>query len=202
MDRDQVLFRLFGKYCAEGTILYAEGAPGEEAFLIQSGAVRLGRPRPGAPAGEALGPGELLGEECFLSRAPRRNHAETVRDSRLVRVSDRTVDALARQSPDAARTLLERFAALADRTRRELEAWTLSHLLRRAAPHLREAAAGVIRAADLAERSGIEELEASLLLDRLERSGSLAEDREGYRVRDPAAFERDLRDLASDGAGA
>ena len=111
MDRDQVLFRLFGKYCPEGTILFAEGAPGDAAFVIQSGAVRLGRTRHGGPAGEDLGPGELLGEECFLAGAPRRRRAETVRDSRLLRVNERTVDAFVRQSPESARNLLERFMA-------------------------------------------------------------------------------------------
>jgi len=202
VDRDQVLFRLFGKYCPEGTILFAEGAPGDAAFVIQSGAVRLGRTRHGGPAGEDLGPGELLGEECFLAGAPRRRRAETVRDSRLLRVNERTVDAFVRQSPESARNLLERFMAQGERTRRELEAWTVAHLLRRAAPHLRESAAGLIRPADLAERAGIEEEDAALVLDRLERAGCLTGRAGGYRSSDAGALERGIRELTAGEAGA
>jgi hypothetical protein len=125
-----------------------------------------------------------------------------VRESRLIQVSDRTVEAVVRQSPEAARNLFERFLALAERTRRDLEAWTIAHLARRAAPHLRQAGAGVIRPADLAERSGLEEGEAALLLDRLGRSGGLSEGGGGYQVRDAAALELRIRELTAEDSGA
>jgi CRP-like cAMP-binding protein len=114
VDRDQVLFRLFGKYCAEGTILSTEGAPGEEVYVIQSGAVRLGAGRT-PEATTVLGPGELLGEEAFFGRAPRAARAEAVQDTRLIQVNDRTLDAVVRHSPRTARRIIERLLILGPR---------------------------------------------------------------------------------------
>jgi CRP-like cAMP-binding protein len=199
VDREQVLFRLFGKYCPEGTILYGEGAPGEELYLVQSGAVRLGAGRGPGEAAATAGPGDVLGEEAFLARAPRAHRAEVVRDSRLVLVSDRTVDAVERHSPDAARRIFEHFGALAGRTRGELERWTLAHLVPRVAPLLRDAGAGLLRADDLADRSGLTPEQTQLVLERLAADGGLAAADGGFRLRDAAAVERALDALAAGG---
>jgi CRP-like cAMP-binding protein len=119
VDRAQVLFRLFGKYCPEGTILYTEGAPGDELCLVQSGAVRLG-PAAGEPARE-VGPGGILGEEAFFGRAPRPRRAEILRDTHLLLVGERNVDSFARNGPEAALGLLAGLVGLAAAARGALE---------------------------------------------------------------------------------
>ena len=121
MDREPVLFRLFGKYCPEGTILYTEGSPGRELYVIQSGAVRLGAARPGGRPAALLGPGDLLGEESFFVQAARSNRAEVVQNARLIQVDDRTLGAVVRHGPQTARLIFEQLLTLAQSARSELD---------------------------------------------------------------------------------
>jgi CRP-like cAMP-binding protein len=199
VDREQVLFRLFGKYCPEGTTLYTEGSPGEELYVIQSGSVRLARA--GHPA-EPLGPGDLLGEEAFFGRAQRTAGAEIVADTRLIGVNAGTLDAVVRQDPETARRIAERLLALAQDARSELSSWTIGHILRRIAPHLTAAAPGGIAAADLAERSDLAEPDARLVLEELERRGCLVREGSGYRAPDAALLRRVVDGFADPGGRA
>jgi len=121
VDREQVLFRLFGKYCPEGTILYTEGSPGQELYVVQSGAVRLGAARPEGRSSSLLGPGDILGEGSFFGPAARPDRAEVVRDARLIQVNDRNLGAVVRHSPQTAHMIFERLLALTRNARNDLE---------------------------------------------------------------------------------
>lgn len=202
MDRDQVLFRLFGKYSPEGTILYTEGSPGEELYLIQSGAVRLGDARPERGKEGPLGPGDILGEEAFFGTAVRACRAEVLQDTRFIQVNDRTLDAVVRHGPRAALQIAERLVALADSARGELEAWTIGHVLRRVAPHLIAVAGGLISPADLAERSGQADSDVSLVLEKLRIQGCLLREGAAYRAADAALLQQGLDELVDGGQGA
>ena len=197
MDREQVLFRLFGKYCREGTILYAEGSPGEELFVVQSGAVRVGSPG-GGEAPVVRGPGGILGEECFFGRAARAARAEVVKDSRLLQVSDRTLDAVARQGPEVARTVTEGLLELAGAEARRLEGAVLSRLALRAEPHLR--AAAPLPPEELAELSGLSVRDCRAVLEALAERGGLARAAAGYLVTDAGALERAVLAMAASAA--
>jgi CRP-like cAMP-binding protein len=181
MEREQALFRLFGKFCPEGTILFAENAPGEELYVVQSGAVRLRRPG----AEEVRGPGELLGEEAFFGRAPRRWRAEVVQDSRLLLLNDRTLDGVVRHGPEVAAGLCLGLLALADGARDELDSWVLTHRFRRLEPHLRDAGAAGLRVEALAEAAGLSLPATRSALEALEGRGVVARAGEGYRLGDP-----------------
>lgn len=199
LDREQVLFRLFGKYCPEGTILFAESMTGEELYVVQSGTVRLRRSGAPAGSGEVRGPGDILGEEAFFGRAPRRRRAEIIKDSRLLLVNDRTLDAVVRHGPEIAVIVTERLLNLAQDAQRGLEAWVLAHRLARAEPHLRGAGAGPLRPESLAESSGLSTPDAGSVLHELASRGALASAADGYRVADPAAFDRVVREIAAAG---
>jgi CRP-like cAMP-binding protein len=199
VDREQVLFRLFGKYCPEGTILATAGAPGDEVSFVQSGAVRLGEAHGPGSGAALLGPGDLLGAEAFFRRAPRTARAEAVRDTRLIQVNDRSLDAVVRHGPQTARQIAERLLAEADRARRELTDWTAAHILGRVASQLTAAADGSINAADLAERSGTVEADVGLVLEELARRGGLAREGAAYRAPDPGMLERTIDELLSRG---
>ena len=192
MDREQVLFRLFGKYCPEGTILYTEGSPGRELYVIQSGAVRLGVARPGGRPAALLGPGDLLGEESFFVPAARSNRAEVVRDARLIQVDDRTLGAVVRHDPGTARLILGRLLALAGEAGVELGLWTVGRLLRRMAPHLTQAAGGGMVPAELAERAGLTESEVLPVLEKLLQRGCLVREGAKYRAPDAALLQREI----------
>lgn len=200
MDREQVLFRLFGKFCPEGTILFTEGSPGDDLYLIQSGAVRLGEARAaGAPG--LLGPGDLLGEEAFFGRSTRTARAEIVADSRLIQVNDRTLGAVVRHGPEIARQLVERLLTLVREAQDDLAAWNIGHLLPRFAPDLIEAARGPIDAAELAERSGLVEFDARQVLEELRRRGALVSEGTQYRAPDLGLLQRAIDGILAGGEG-
>ena len=188
MEREQVLFRLFGKFCPEGTILYTEGSPGQEAFVIQSGAVRLGA--------ALLGPGDLLGEESFFVKAPRASRAEVVQDTRLIQVNDATLDAVVRHGPQTARGLFDQLLALTRRARNEATLWTVEQLLNRLAPALMEAAGAGVLPADLAEGSDVPAADVLLVLEELRLRGCLVCEGARYRAPDIAALQREIDRLA------
>ncbi len=192
MDREQVLFRLFGKYCPEGTILYTEGSPGQELYVIQSGAVRLGAARPDDPQAGLLGPGDLLGEGAFFVRAPRPTRAEVVQDARLIQVNDSTLEAVVRHGPQTARALFQQLLELDRRAGEELTAWTIGQLLHRIAPNLTAAGGGAMLPADLAEHSGLSVSEVVLVLEELREHGCLLREGSRYRAADPVLLQREI----------
>lgn len=196
MDRDQVLFRLFGKFCPEGTILYTEGSPGEEVYVVQSGAVRLGPAHQVTPGGEVAGPGAVLGEEAFFARTLRRQRAEVSEDCRLIQLNNQTLDAVVRHSPETALLLVERLIGQTGPVLRSLESRALAHLARRAEPFLQEATTHPIGAQDLAEQAGFGEPEARRLLGELVRRGCLQPDGQKFRASDGALLQRAVHGLA------
>jgi len=201
VDREQVLFRLFGKYCPEGTILYTEGSPGQELYVIQTGAVRLGATRPGGGRSGLLGPGDLLGEGAFFVPTPRTNRAEVVQDARLLQVNDRTLDAVVRHGPETAYLIFEQLLALGRSARGELTLWTVEQLLRRIGSRLSEAAAG-IDPADIAEHAGLAESDVLLVLEELRRLGCLIREGERYRAPDTALLQREIARITAAGTNA
>jgi CRP-like cAMP-binding protein len=200
VDREQVLFRLFGKYCPGGTILATEGSPGQELYVIQSGAVRLGAARPEGGGAGLLGPGDLFGEGSFFTPAPRSTRAEVVQDARLILVNDRTLEAVVRHGPQTAHMIFDKLLALTTSAGSELALWTVGQLLRRIAPNLTEAAAGGgIVAADLAEAAGLVEADVLLVLEELRRRGCLIREGSRYRAPDAAALRREIEGIATGG---
>jgi CRP-like cAMP-binding protein len=199
VDREHALFRLFGKFCPEGTILYTEGSTGQEAFVIQSGAVRLGAARPeGGGRTVLLGPGDLLGEGALSAGTRRLTRAVVVQDARLIQVSDRTLDAVVRHGPQTARQI---FDQLLERTRiakGDLHGWLFTRLVPRLAQVLTEAAgAGAVPAdladlADLAEQSGLSEADVLLVLEELCERGCLVREAGRFRAPDPARLQREI----------
>jgi CRP-like cAMP-binding protein len=202
VEREQVLFRLFGKYCPEGTILFTEGSPGQELFFIQSGSVRLGAARAERGHTSLLGPGDLLGEGSFFARSPRTTRAEVVQDARLIQVNDRTLDAVVRHGPETAAVIFEQLLRLTKSAAGELTLWTVEHLLRRCAPLLLESAAAGILPGTLAEHASVLEADALVVLEELRRRGALVREGERYRAADAAVLQREIDAIAAAGSQA
>jgi CRP-like cAMP-binding protein len=192
VDREQVLFRLFGKYCPEGTILSTEGSPGHELYVIQSGAVRVGPVRPPGDREGLLGPGDLLGEGSLFTRPGRSPRAEVVQDARLIQVGDRTLEQVARHGPQTARLIFEQLLALSRGARDELDRWTVGQLLRRVGPNLEANTGPGATAADLAEQTGLTEPDVVLVLEDLCAHGLLVREGAVYRAPDTAALRRGI----------
>jgi len=199
VDREQVLFRLFGKYCPEGTILYTEGSPGQELYFIQSGAVRLGAAGPKGGPAALLGPGDLLGEREFFVRAARSNRAEVVQDARLIQVDDRTLGAVVRHGPRTAHMIFEQLLVLKKGATSELALWNIERLLRRMAPNLVETAGAGIVPAELAEHAGLAESDVLLVLEKLRQRGCLVREGPRYRAPDAALLQREIDGFSTAG---
>ena len=71
----------------KGQILFEEGDPGNEAFLISSGAIEIYRRGAIEQSLATLGPGELLGEMSLIDDQPRAASARASEDSLLVVLS-------------------------------------------------------------------------------------------------------------------
>jgi CRP-like cAMP-binding protein len=109
-DADQLLQR-FGREFARGTILFKEGDPGREMYVIQGGRVSISK-----RAGEVekvlstLGQGEFFGEMSILSRRPRSATATVVEDARLLVIDAKTFEAMIRSNAEIALRMIKKLA--------------------------------------------------------------------------------------------
>jgi CRP-like cAMP-binding protein len=77
-----------------GTVLFREGEPTQEAYLIASGGVRIQRKTPyGHFSLAALAPGSLFGETAFVDRVPRSGSAITTSEAELIALSPEVLSA-------------------------------------------------------------------------------------------------------------
>jgi CRP-like cAMP-binding protein len=118
MGDDQLLKR-FGREFARGTVLFHEGDPGREMFVIQEGRVTISK-----RVGEVekilstLGRGDFFGEMSILCNRPRSATATVAEDARILVIDPKTFEAMIRSSAEIAlrmiTTLAERLQAADD----------------------------------------------------------------------------------------
>jgi CRP/FNR family cyclic AMP-dependent transcriptional regulator len=201
------LFRRFGREFPAGTVLFRDGEPGREMFVIQRGRVEI-TVRAGAVRKllSTLGPGEFFGEMSILNGAPRSASATCVEDCRLLVLDARTFEAMIRQSSEVAARMIQKLAARLAEADRQIE--TLM---------LRDARARVIHyVATTVERSGTRRLDGlvpdevatrldltpaqvSEVLTALERAGLVAADAKGLAVPHPERLGQFLEFLQMEG---
>jgi CRP/FNR family cyclic AMP-dependent transcriptional regulator len=201
------LFRRFGREFPAGMVLFRDGEPGREMFVIQRGRVEI-TVRAGAVRKllSTLGPGEFFGEMSILNGAPRSASATCVEDCRLLVVDARTFEAMIRQSSEVAARMIQKLAARLAEADRQIE--TLM---------LRDARARVIHyVATTVERSGTRRLDGlvpdevaarldltpaqvSEVLTALERAGLVAADAKGLAVPYPERLGQFLEFLQMEG---
>ena len=98
-----------------GTILFREGAPAENAYVVAEGGVRF--LKDGEDAGYAeVGQGGMIGEMALLCQTDRGVTAVTTDDSRFLVISRRLFRRVLMEYPEMAegmhRTMAERLAAM------------------------------------------------------------------------------------------
>ena len=183
MERGQVLFKMFGKFCPEGTILFNENDPGEEMYYIQSGSLKLRR-RDGNGERQ-LGPGDILGHEALLERAERTCMAEATEDTRLLVIDSRNLDSVVRNGPELATTLMGELLRMLDEAWSELREWQTGYAIGRLDGLLGSSAGG--------GRLTVEALSSELQIDgegmrraleRLTEAGALAKDGDVWHLVD------------------
>ncbi|MEI7895144.1 MAG: Crp/Fnr family transcriptional regulator [Myxococcales bacterium] len=109
---------LFARYAREfpaGHLLFREGEPGSEMFVIQSGLVQVlkrvgGEDRPLA----TLGRGDFVGEMAILNGKPRVASALVVEDAQCVVLDGAMLETMVTRSPEIAVRLIKKLASRLD----------------------------------------------------------------------------------------
>jgi CRP/FNR family transcriptional regulator, cyclic AMP receptor protein len=112
MGKDEQLFWKFGKEYPRGTILFQEGDPGREMFIIQKGKVQV---RKKVGAGEKilaeLGEGEFFGEMALLMGMNRSATVEVIEDSKILVINPETFENLLKSNLEIAVKMLKKMAS-------------------------------------------------------------------------------------------
>lgn len=176
------LIERFGKTAPIGTVLFKEGEPGREMFVVQSGKVRLQRTIRGVEKILAeVGPGEFFGEMSIINDKPRTASAVVVEDAQLLVLDPKTFEAMIKANTEIAVRMIKRLAARLDAANQQIENLMLGDANSRIVHALLKLCDGVAKDADgrsvvptsvedLARRTGVDEAKIVEVLSRLERS--------------------------------
>ncbi len=102
-------FKEVGKEFPKRTVVFTEGDPGNEMYLICSGEVKLTRKTSNGEVVLAiLGFGEFFGEMSVITNKPRTITAKTVSDCRLNVISKDILETLVSSNPLVALSILKK----------------------------------------------------------------------------------------------
>lgn len=190
------LIERFGRTATAGTVLFREGEPGKEMYVVQSGKVRLTRTIRGQEKTLAdLPAGEFFGEMSIINEKPRTATAVVVEDAQLLVLDPRTFEAMIKANTEIAVRMIKKMAARLDIANAQIENLLLGDANSRVVHALLNMTHGAARGddgmvelpittAELAERTSVEEKKAAEVLARLERSRLVLPGPKGLRVPD------------------
>ncbi len=175
------LLRRFARDFPAGTVLFREGDPGGEMFVVQRGKVSISA-RVGAVEKvlSTLGPGEFFGEMSILNRAPRSATAACVEDCQLLVVDARTFEAMVRASSEIAVRMIQKLAGRLAEADRQIENLLLRDARARVVHYVSGAAARSkgtpfdLPQVELAARLDVDAKAVGEVLATLERAGLLS----------------------------
>jgi CRP-like cAMP-binding protein len=87
----------------DGKVVFLKGDPGDCAYVVKSGLIEI---RDHGRVLEALGPGGIFGEMSLIDQEPRSASAVAVGPTDLIVIPGPTFDALIREVPDFAVTVM------------------------------------------------------------------------------------------------
>lgn len=179
----------FARDFPAGTVLFEEGQPGHDMYIVVAGEIEICRRVAGAERVLAvLGEGEFFGEMAILSGRPRSATAVARSAARLLVIDGTTFEAMLRARPEIALRLIKALAARLEATNQHVELLllpTANHRVVQCLRHMAEEqlplasspagaplAAGTAifvprRADDIAERVGLTVDEVDRVLDQL-----------------------------------
>src|ERR687892_521061 len=103
MGAEETLFQRFGKEFPKGTVLFRDGDPGKEMFVLQSGKVAISKKvREVEKVLATLGPGEFFGEMAIISNKPRNATATVSQDARVLVIDPKTFEGMIRGNGEIA----------------------------------------------------------------------------------------------------
>ncbi|MBN1210059.1 MAG: Crp/Fnr family transcriptional regulator [Myxococcaceae bacterium] len=111
MGAEETLFQRFGKEFPKGTVLFQEGEPGKDMFVLQSGKIAISKKvRDVEKVLAVLGPGEFFGEMAIISNKPRNATATVTEDAKLLVIDPKTFEAMIRGNSEIAVRMIKKLA--------------------------------------------------------------------------------------------
>jgi CRP-like cAMP-binding protein len=136
------LFERFGKTFAPGEVVFREGDPGAQMFVIQTGRVELTRHVRGRELHLAtLPPGEFFGEMAIVNNRPRSATATVLEETRLLVLDGKTFEQMVRNNTEIAVRMIKKLAARLQQANQQVEMLLLADLNHRVVYRLRQLAA-------------------------------------------------------------
>jgi len=188
-----------------GEVIFHEGDPGDQMFVLHSGRVRLTRAgRKGVQTLSTLGPGEFFGEMAILNNRPRSATAEVIEEAKLLVLDAQTFENMLVKNAEIAVRMILRMANRLEEanarveilTHREPVARVILALLRQAEKIGAEQEDGAVliplEREDLPELSGLNASEVDEVMTRLTRLGILQDGDLGIEIKDRARLSQFL----------
>lgn len=192
MGAEETLFQRFGKEVPKGTVLFREGDPGKEMYVLQSGKVAISkRVREVEKVLATLGPGEFFGEMAIISNKPRNATATVSQDARLLIIDPKTFEGMIRGNGEIAVRMIKKLADRLAEADAQIEALLMSDPSSRVVQKLlelcqtrgRQTEEGIeidFQLRDLPRELGVGEPAIRIMVSKLERGGLL--ERSGDRL--------------------
>jgi CRP-like cAMP-binding protein len=192
---DDPLFQRFGREFPRGAVLFREGEPGREMFVVHHGRVTITK-----KVGEVekilttLGTGEFLGEMAILNNKPRSATATCAEDCKLLVIDGKTFEAMVRSNAEIAIRLIKKLSDRLAEANEQIENLLLTDAASRVVHYLAVAAergkatpAGQkieLPPKELAARVGVRPEQADEALMKLLKAKLLAVHPDGFVVPD------------------
>ncbi len=192
---DDPLFQRFGKEFPRGTVLFREGDPGKEMYVVHSGKVTIHK-RVGdvEKVLTTLGPGEFLGEMSILNNKPRSATATCAAASKLLVIDAKTFEAMIRGNAEIAIRMIKKLADRLQETNEQIENLLFHDASSRVVHFLATAAERAARGpggqrielppAELAGRLGIRPEQVDAVVQKLLKAKIVSVDEGGFQVPD------------------
>jgi CRP-like cAMP-binding protein len=117
-----VLLEKLGRHVPAGLVLFREGDPGRDMYVVHSGRVELTRRMGDREAHLAyVPPGEFFGEMAIVNNKPRSATATVVEDSWLLVIDARTFEQMIRGKAEIAVRMIRALAARLEQANKQIE---------------------------------------------------------------------------------
>lgn len=207
MGAEETLFQKFGKELPKGTVLFREGEPGKEMFVLQSGKIAISKKvREVEKVLAVLGPGEFFGEMAIISNKPRNASAVVEEDARLLVIDPKTFEGMIRGNSEIAVRMIKKLAERLSDADAQIEnllmadpsSRVIQHMLHLCQTRGRPSEEGIeidFPVRDLPRELAVGEPAIRYMMHRLEKSGLIEAAGERVIVRDTARLFDFLRYL-------
>jgi CRP-like cAMP-binding protein len=207
MGAEETLFQRYGKEFPRGTVLFREGEPGKEMFVLQAGKVAIMKKvRDAEKLLATLGPGEFFGEMAIISNKPRNASAVVADDAKVLVIDPKTFEGMIRGNSEIAVRMIKKLADRLSEADAQIENLLLSDPTSRVIHRILSACQSrgrpqeegieidfVVR--DLPRELSVGEPAIRFTIDKLERSGLIERSGDRMTVYDTARLHEYLRYL-------